>query len=77
MLLHTKISEGCHIMATSQGTMVYGKDKKLVEELQSKIDRSNGKYWLYPDKIVFLDEKQDEQHHQNQKTSFWKKLFSY
>ena len=50
-------------MATSEGIMVYGKEKKLVEELQSKIDRSNGKYCLYPDKIVFLDEKQDEQHH--------------
>lgn len=55
MLLHTKISDGCHIMATSQGTMVYGKDKKLVEELQSKIDRSNGKYWLDSNKIIFFD----------------------
>lgn len=54
MLLHTKISDGCHIMATSQGTMVYGKDKKLVEELQSKIDHSDGKYCLYPNEIVFF-----------------------
>lgn len=54
MLLHTKISDECHIMATSQGTIVYGKDKKLVEELRSKIERSNGKYCLRPNEIVFF-----------------------
>ena len=78
MLLYTNIDNGrCRIIASSAGLMIGGKDKKLVREIQEKIARSNGKYWLYPDRIVFLDKEQNEQHHQNQKTSFWKKLFSH
>lgn len=78
MLLYTNIDNGrCRIIASSAGLMIGGKDKKFVKEIQEKIGRSNGKYCLYPDKIVFFDEKKNEQHHQNQKTSFWKKLFGY
>ena len=82
MLLYTNIDNGrCRIIASSIGLMIGGKDKKLVREIQEKIARSNGKYWLYPDRIVFFDEKTNEktneQHLQNQKTSFWRKLFGY
>lgn len=76
MLLYTNIDNGrCRIIASSAGLIIGGKDKKLVREIQEKINHSNGKYCLYPDKIVFLDEKPNEQHHSHQKTSFWRKLF--
>ena len=76
MLLYTNIDNGrCRIIASSQGLIIGGKDKKLVREIQEKIARNKGKYWLYPDKIVFLDEKQNEEHHPHQKTSLWRKLF--
>ena len=78
MLLYTNIDNGrCRIITTSAGLMIGGKDKKLVKEIQEKIDQSNGKYYLYPDKIVFFNEEQNDEHYQNQKTSFWKKLFGY
>lgn len=81
MLLYTKIDNGrCRIMATSQGLMIWGTDKKFIEEIQQKIARSKS-YCLYPDKIVFFDEKtnekNNEQHHPHQKTSLWRKLFSH
>ena len=57
MLLYTNIDNGrCRIIASSAGLMIGGKDKKLVSEIQEKIACSNGKYCLYPDKIVFLNE---------------------
>ena len=57
MLLYTNIDNGrCRIIASSAGLIIGGKDKKLVREIQEKIDHSNGKYCLYPDKIVFLNE---------------------
>ena len=88
MLIYTRVSEGCHIVSTSHGVLVYGKDKQLVEEIRNKISKSNGRYWLYPDKIVFYDELDDKQReelafktyeesHQNKKTSIWKKLFGH
>ncbi len=59
MLLYTNIDNGrCRIIASSAGLMIGGKDKKLVRKIQEKIDHSNGKYWLYPDKIVFFNEKE-------------------
>ena len=65
MLLYTNIDNGrCRIIASSAGLMIGGKDKKLVKEIQEKINCSNG-YCLYPDRIEFLDEEQNEQHHQN------------
>ena len=59
MLLYTNIDNGrCRIIASSAGLMIGGKDKKLVRKIQEKIDHSNGKYWLYPDKIIFFNEKE-------------------
>jgi hypothetical protein len=75
MLLYTKTNDGYRIIATSQGVIVSGPTPELARQLSEKLSKS--RYCLYPDKIVFLDEQQDEQHHQNQKTSFWRKLFGY
>lgn len=85
MLLYTKTKDGYRIIATSQGVMVTGPTEELANKLLDRINRSNGKYWLYPDKIVFYDDdettiqehiqKQNKEYNQNQKTSFWKKLF--
>jgi hypothetical protein len=75
MLLYTKTKDGYRIIATSQGLMVSGPTPELAAKLLEKLNKN--KHVLYPDRVEFIDEEQNEQHHQNQKTSFWRKLFGH
>lgn len=82
MLLYTKTKDGYRIIATSQGVMVAGPTEELASKLLDRINQSKGNYCLYPNEIIFYDDTYKrlmpyEEHHQNQKTSFWQKLFGH
>jgi hypothetical protein len=58
MLLYTKTNDGYRIIASSQGAIVAGPTPELAHQLSEKLSKS--RYCLYPDRIDFLDEKQNE-----------------